>query len=146
MATYSFTDVTASLTGPTGDIDLGYGSTNADEGIDTSMVGDKNTMTTGASKEGMHSLHSSDAGTVSLRYLKTAPNNALLMAMYDAQKASAALWGQNVIIIRQTQSGDVTTALQCAFKKKPDIKYAKEGDILVWTFDSISIDTVLGQY
>jgi hypothetical protein len=33
MATYSFMDVTASLTGPTGVIDLGYGSANSEEGI-----------------------------------------------------------------------------------------------------------------
>ncbi len=32
MATYSFMDVSASMTGPTGVIDLGYGSANSDEG------------------------------------------------------------------------------------------------------------------
>ncbi len=30
MATYSFMDVSASMTGPTGVIDLGYGSANSD--------------------------------------------------------------------------------------------------------------------
>lgn len=32
MATYSFMDVTASLSGPTGEIDLGYGSASSEEG------------------------------------------------------------------------------------------------------------------
>ncbi|CAK8737989.1 hypothetical protein SODG_007528 [Sodalis praecaptivus] len=38
MATYSFMDVSASMTGPTGVIDLGYGSANAEEGIVVAMT------------------------------------------------------------------------------------------------------------
>lgn len=45
MATYSFMDVTASLSGPTGEIDLGYGSASSEEGITVAMGGPKNTMT-----------------------------------------------------------------------------------------------------
>ncbi len=55
MATYSFLDVTASLTGPTGVIDLGQGSANSEEGITQTMGGNKNTMTIGADGEVMHS-------------------------------------------------------------------------------------------
>ena len=33
MSTYSFLDVSASLAGPTGLVELGYGSANAEEGI-----------------------------------------------------------------------------------------------------------------
>ncbi|MDU7155592.1 MAG: phage protein, partial [Enterobacter sp.] len=51
MATYSFLDVTASLTGPTGVIDLGQGSANSEEGITQTMGGNKNTMTIGADGE-----------------------------------------------------------------------------------------------
>ncbi len=36
--TYSFIDVSASLTGPTGSIDLGYGSANSEEGITVAMT------------------------------------------------------------------------------------------------------------
>lgn len=146
MATYSFQDVTATLAGPTGVFDLGYGAAVADEGITTAMAGDKNTMMIGADGEGMHSLHADKSGTVTVRLLKTSPQNAKLMAMYDAQSLSASLWGMNVIIIRNPKSGDITTARECAFKKKPDLNYKKDGDIVEWTFDAIKIDSLLGTY
>lgn len=146
MSTYSFIDVTASIAGPGGAFNLGYGEAAAEEGIVTTMTGDKNTMTIGADGEGMHSLHADKSGTVTLRYLKTAPINAKLMALYDAQSLSSSLWGQNLITIRNTASGDTTTARSCAFKKKPDLRYAKDGDIVEWIFDTIKIDTILGVY
>lgn len=146
MATYSFQDVAASLAGPTGVVDLGYGSANAEEGISIEMAGDKNTMLIGADGEGMHSLHADKSGTVTVRLLKTSPQNAKLQAIYDAQSLSAALWGQNVILVRNSQSGDVTTARSCAFKRKPALNYKKDGDVVEWTFDSIKIDTILGVY
>lgn len=146
MATYSFQDVAASLAGPTGVVDLGYGSANAEEGISIEMAGDKNTMLIGADGEGMHSLHADKSGTVTVRLLKTSPQNAKLQAIYDAQSLSAALWGQNVILIRNSQSGDVTTARSCAFKRKPALNYRKDGDVVEWVFDSIKIDSVLGTY
>lgn len=144
--TYSFQDVAATLTGPTGIADLGYGAAIADEGISIDMAGDKNTMTIGADGEGMHSLAANKSGTVTVRALKTSPLNAVLQAMYDAQQLSATLWGQNVIVVRQTASGDITTARSCAFKKKPNLKYAKDGDLLEWVFDAIKIDSLLGTY
>jgi len=146
MSTYSFQDVTGNLAGPTGVLDLGYGAAVAEEGISIDMAGDKNTMMIGADGEGMHSMHADKSGTVTVRMLKTSPQNAKLMAMYDAQSLDASLWGQNVIVVRNVQSGDTTTARQCAFKKKPAMKYAKDGDILEWVFDAIKIDTILGQY
>lgn len=146
MTTYAFQDVTATLAGPTGVFDLGYGAAVSEEGISIDMAGDKNTMMIGADGEGMHSLHSDKSGTVTVRLLKTSPANAKLQACYDAQSLSAALWGQNVIVIRQTGSGDTTTARSCAFKKKPSLNYKKDGDIVEWVFDSIKIDTILGTY
>lgn len=146
MPAYSLLDVAASLTGPTGDADLGYGASIADEAIATAMAGDKSHMQIGGDGKGMQSLHADKSGTVTVRLLKTSPMNAILMAMYDAQSISSSLWGQNVIVIRQTASGDITTAVQCAFKKKPDINYAKDGDIIPWVFDAVEIDTVLGTY
>ncbi|MEM0404003.1 DUF3277 family protein [Escherichia coli] len=66
MATYSFLDVTASLIGPTGVIDLGQGSANSEEGITQTMGGNKNTMTIGADGEVMHSLHADKSGTITV--------------------------------------------------------------------------------
>ena len=146
MNTYSFKDVSASLAGPTGTVDLGYGSSVADEGISIDVAGDKNTMLIGADGKGMHSLHADKSGSVVVRLLKVSPVNAALMAMYDAQQTSASFWGQNTITVRQTQSGDITTAQQCAFKRKPNINYKKDGDILEWTLEAVQINTVLGFY
>ena len=146
MSTYSFQDIAATLAGPTGVLDLGYGAAVAEEGITIAMAGDKNTMMIGADGEGMHSLHADKSGTVTVRLLKTSPQNAKLQAMYDAQSLAPALWGNNVIVVRNPRTGEVTTARSCAFKKKPDLAYAKDGNILEWVFDSIKIDTVLGTY
>ncbi|WP_175785452.1 phage protein [Burkholderia ambifaria] len=146
MTTYSFQDVAASIVGPGGAFSLGYGQATAEEGIGIARTGDKNTMTVGSDGEGMHSLHADKSGQITLRYLKTAPINAKLMALYSAQSLDSRLWGKNLIEIRQTAAGDVTTARSCAFKKVPDLKYAKDGDILEWVFDSIKIDGMLGTY
>lgn len=146
MSTYAFQDVQATLVGPTGVINLGYGAAVAEEGISIEMAGDKNTMMIGADGEGMHSLHADKSGTVTVRLLKTSPQNAKLSAMYDAQTISSALHGKNVITITNPVSGDVTTAISCAFKKKPALNYKKDGDIIEWAFDAIKIDSVLGTY
>jgi len=146
MATYSFQDVVATLVGPTGFIDLGFGSGAAEEGITVDMAGDKNTMMIGADGEGMHSLHADKSGTITVRLLKTSPTNAKLMAMYDAQTLDSALHGQNVITIRNSKSGDITTARSCAFKRKPTLNYRKDGDSVEWVWDAIKIDSLLGTY
>jgi hypothetical protein len=144
--TYSFQNVTASLAGPTGTVDLGYGAGVAEEGISIDMAGDKNTMTIGADGNGMHSQHADKSGTVTVRLLKTSPNNSILQQFYDEQALNSAIWGLNVIVIQQTASGDITTCQPAAFKRKPTLNYRKDGDFLEWTFDAIAIDTVLGQY
>ncbi|KKL38618.1 hypothetical protein WR30_11200 [Burkholderia contaminans FFH2055] len=146
MATYSFQDVAATIVGPGGAFSLGYGEATAEEGITIARAGDKNTMTVGSDGEGMHSLHADKSGQVTLRYLKTAPINAKLMALYDAQSLDSRLWGKNLIEVRQTAAGDVMTARSCAFKKAPDLKYAKDGDTVEWVFDAIKIDNILGTY
>lgn len=146
MSTYSFTDVAATLVGPTGIVDLGYGAAVAEEGITIEPAGDKNTMLIGADGEGMHSLHADKSGTITVRLLKTSPTNLKLQAMFNAQTLNGALHGQNVITVRQKTAGDITVARSCAFKRKPNLAYAKDGDIVEWGFDCIKIDTQLGEY
>lgn len=146
MGTYSFLSVVATLAGPTGDIDLGYGASVAEEGIEIQAAGDKNTMTVGADGNVMHSLHADKSGQVTVRLLKTSPVNAKLQAAYDAQTLTPTLHGQNVIVVRNVGPGDVTTCRSCAFKKKPTIKYSKDGDVMEWTFDAAKIDSILGTY
>ena len=146
MSTYSFMDVSASMTGPTGVIDLGYGSANAEEGITVSMAEAKNTMTIGADGEGMHSLHAGKSGTVTVNLLKTSPVNKKLSIAYNAQSQSSATWGNNVFVIRNHASGDIVTARGGAFQKMPDWQNAKDGGTVPWVFDCIKIDSMLGEF
>lgn len=144
MATYSFMDVNASIVGPTGSFSLGYGSGNAEEGISVAMVENKNTMTIGADGSVMHSLHAGNGGTVTLRFLKTAPVNAQLAQMYDAQRVSSGLWGSNTIVISDPARGDTVTCTNCAFQRWPNVNYAKDGGVQEWAFDAGRIDGLLG--
>lgn len=146
MPSYSFQDVVAKITGPTGSADLATGAAPSDEGISFEMTGDKNTMTTGADGAVMHSLHAESSGRCIVRLLKTSPVNALLQAMYDAQTATASLHGQNIIVCQQKASGDVTTATQVAFKRKPPLAYAKEANVMEWEWDCGKINSALGTY
>ena len=100
MATYSFADVTATLAGPTGVIDLGFGSAVSKEGITVAMSNSRNTMTVGADGEVMHSLKADKSGTITVRLLNTSQANSLLQTAYDAQSLSSSAWGNNVIVIR----------------------------------------------
>lgn len=144
--TYSFIDVSASLTGPTGSIDLGYGSANSEEGITVAMTEAKNTMTVGADGEVMHSLHAGKSGIITVTLLKTSPVNKKLSLMYNAQSQSSATWGNNVIVIRNKSSGDITTARSCAFQKQPDHANAKVGNTVSWVFDAGKVDQLLGEF
>lgn len=144
--TYSFIDVSASLTGPTGSIDLGCGSANSEEGITVAMTEAKNTMTVGADGEVMHSLHAGKSGTITVTLLKTSPVNKKLSLMYNAQSQSSATWGNNVIVIRNRVSGDITTARSCAFQKQPDHANAKVGNTVSWVFDAGKVDQLLGEF
>ncbi|MGK3134876.1 phage protein [Pantoea trifolii] len=146
MATYSFMDVTASLTGPSGALDLGYGSAVAEEGIVVAMDEATNTKTIGADGEGMHSLHAGKGGIVTVNLLKTSPLNKKLSIMYTAQKLSSSLWGNNVIVVRNSVSGDLVTARGCAFQKLPDFSNPKVAGTVSWIFDCIKIDELLGEY
>lgn len=146
MSTYSFIDVSASLTGPTGVIDLGYGSANSEEGITVTMTEAKNTMTTGADGEVMHSLHAGKSGTITVNLLKTSPQNKKLSLMYNAQSLSSSLWGNNVIVMRNKASGDIVTARAVAFQRQPDWNNPKVAGTVAWVFDCGKIDEILGEF
>jgi hypothetical protein len=146
MATYSFQDVTATLAGTSGVIDLGAGSANAKEGITISLANPRNNMLIGADGEGMHSLRADKSGTVTVRLLATSSRNSLLQAMYSAQSLSSSAWGNNVITIRNAGNNETTVCRGCAFQKQPDRTYAEDGTTLEWVFDCLKIDTVTGDY
>lgn len=146
MGTYSFQDVTATLVGTSGTIDLGYGSSVAEEGITTTFSNPRNKKTVGADGEGMNSLKADKSGTVTIRLLKTSPVNAKLSQLYNEQSLSSLAWGQNLITIQQNVAGDKIMCRSCAFQKHPDLTYASDADIIPWVFDAIKIDPLLGTY
>lgn len=141
---YSFLNISATLAGPGGILNLAAGAAVAEEGISIEPVEDKNVMTIGADGKGQHSLVASDACTVTVRLLKTSPLNAALMLMYNLQSASSALWGANVFTVTDSARGDYNVVQGCAFKKKPTITYAKDGAMMEWTFDGIAANSILG--
>ncbi len=103
-------------------------------------------MTIAADGTGQHSLHAGKGATIEVEVLKTSPVNQLLRVMYDLQTSSSALHGKNTMTLVQTASGDISTARQVAFKKLPDLKYAKDAGMQTWPFDVIALDGVLGTY
>ncbi len=142
MATYSFINVAASIVGPGGAFNLGYGSGDSEEGLTVEMLDDKNKMDVGADGQIMHSLRASNAGRVTVRLLKTAPTNALLSALYNFQRFSSGNWGQNVIVVADTARGDLVNSSQMAFVKQSDLTYAQDGNYNTWAFIG-SIDNEL---
>lgn len=144
--TYSFQNVSCSLTGPGGQLSLGQGAAVAEEGISIEPVEDKNVMSIGADGQGQHSLIASDAVKLTIRLLKTSPQNQLLMAMYNLQSApgNSNLWGINVVTVIDTGRNDYIVIRGVAFKTRPVLNYAKEGGINEWTFDGIAANYVLG--
>ncbi|MCX2699256.1 phage protein [Ochrobactrum chromiisoli] len=144
MSTYSFIDVVASLSGPGGVVQLGYGAASAEEGISIDMVEDKNTMMIGAGGEGQHNLHAGRAGTITIACLKVSPTNQQMMALYNYQQQSSARWGQNVLTLRNTATGDSITAVQGAFKKLPKNTFSKDGPMMEWALDFVKVDQMLG--
>ena len=146
MATYSFLDVSCSIVGAGLYAVLGNEGGAAEEGVTVEMAADKNTLTTGADGGYMHSLHAANAGTVTVRLLKTSPQNALLMAAYNAQRLTSSLWGKNVINIIQNNSDDAIVCIGCAFQRQPNLAYATDGGTNTWTFQAGKITGFLGQY
>lgn len=144
MSTYSFQDVTATIVGVGGAINLASGAAVSEEGITIESVQDKNVMTIGADGSGMHSLVADESSTVTIRLLKTSPVNAQLQLMYNLQTQSSLTHGKNVITVRDVSRGDAIVLTGVAFKKRPTVTYAKEGGMNEWTFDAAKTTQILG--
>lgn len=144
--TYSFLDLHASIQGPGvgGNIPIGNGAGVSEEGITIEATEETNTMHVGADGGVAHSLHASRAGRVIIRLLKTSPTNQQLMQMYNSQRVSSLLHGQNVISIDNLVTGDKYVCRQAAFGRNPTNTYAKEAGMIEWEFQCGRIDTILG--
>lgn len=144
MNTYSFLDVSASLVGPGLIASLGNGSASAEEGITITPAGDKSGMQIGADGSGIHSLYADKSGQITVRLLKNSPMNQVLSTAMAFQTSSGAAHGNNTLIVNDKSRGDVITCTQVAFKKAPDLTFAKEADVIEWLFDAVKIERILG--
>lgn len=142
--TYSFLNISCKMAGPGVVANLAAGAAAAEEGITLEPSTEKNVMTIGADGQGQHSLVADDSCKLTIRLLKTSPLNSVLMAAYDLQSTSSALWGVNTFTLSDSARGDFSVIQQAAFKKKPTITYAKEGGMMEWEFDGIQANSVLG--
>ena len=141
--TYSFLDTQVSFVSPSGSFIIG-GNGVAEEGVRITMLGEKDTMTIGADGVGMHSLAAGNAGRVEISLLKESPVNALLNATYRYQKTSAANWGNITLTVTNPATGDTTSCSGGAFAKQADLSYTPVGQNLVWGFNFVEIDEILG--
>jgi hypothetical protein len=146
MSSYSFLDTVVTLTasGGSASINLGAGAGVAEEGITFEYDEDKDGLTIGADGSPMHSLHASQAGTATVRLLKTSPTNQALQALFNAQRNSSTSWGQNSIAANHTVQGDKVNCQSVAFKKGTGLTYAKDAGMNEWVFNCGRMNTVLG--
>lgn len=93
---YSFADVTGTLVGPGGVVDLGHGSAVGEEGIKISMAAEGGSMTIGVDGCGMHNLNADKSGTVTIEHFETSPVNAKLQAMMNMQSQNAPCGGKTL--------------------------------------------------
>lgn len=142
--TYSFIDCFAAITGPGLSINLGMGAGVAEEGITIEYLEDKSAVVIGADGTPMQTLHAGTPGTILCRLLKTSPTNSLLSLAYNFQKLTSGNWGQNTIVLRLANFGDIITASACAFKRGPTMVYAKAAGMNEWAFSAGQIESMLG--
>ncbi|WCS27234.1 DUF3277 family protein [Methylobacterium sp. NMS14P] len=141
---YSFADVNLILSGPgTADLILSESGV-ADEGITVVRTGDQNTMTGGATRGVIHSLHMTRSGRITLRLRKDSPYNRILNTLANYQFSSGAYHGQNILTVSNRVWGDEVDATQCAFVRYPDGTWAKAAALTEWMFDCGDIAQQLG--
>jgi len=143
MAAYSFADVGASISGPSGNINLGMGAGIGEEGITFERTEDRNTMVAGADGTIMHSLHVANSGSIRIRVLKTSPTNGMLLNMFKSQRGSGATWGRNTVSLRDFVRGDKVVATEVAFTGEPTLAFGKQGAIHEWLLHAGHLDPTL---
>ncbi len=134
MTAYSFLDVSASISGPGGNFSLGSGAGAAEEGITIAMVEEKGDTKVGADGQIMQTLRASNLARITVRLLKTSPVNSLLSNMYNLQRSSSSLWGNNTLVVSDVARGDVVSGDTISFTKQPDLSYAKDANTNEWVF------------
>lgn len=98
---YSFSQVTAGLTAPGFQIDMGYGAAPDDAGITVQFDGDRSSVMTGADGKAITSVSMKKNGTIKVSLLKNSPANALLTALHAITISSPeTVAAQGTIVVR----------------------------------------------
>lgn len=143
MATYSFLDVTVSISGPGGSFSIRGGA--ASEGVTISADNSMTETMTGADGSIMHSLvEAGKTATVTVNLLKTSSVNAQLAELMASQDESSATWGQNVISIVDKARGDDITIAEAAFVNIPANGWAATAGTIPWSFRGKITNNKLG--
>ena len=153
MASYSFADVNASITGPgpagISNVSLSSESGSAgiaDEGIVVEPVYDDNTQEFGADGFVQNNKAAGSPATVTVNLLKTSPVNKMLNKMYLTQRASGVKNDLNLITITYIDTGETHTLEGVAFKRRSSAKFSKDGGMNAWTFDASRYAQIFGDY
>jgi Protein of unknown function (DUF3277) len=144
MGTYSFKDVTATLSGPGGSINVGTDSGAAEEGITIEPVSDTNVMAIGADGSSSHSLSADTSRSIAIRLQKVSPVNAQLQEMMNFQSTSSAYHGKNTLTVRDVARGDLLVYEDVAFKRGPAKVFGKEAGNNEWQLDAGRSQEILG--
>lgn len=134
MASYSFLDVTATITGPGGAFSIKIGA--APEGITWAPSDDMNEMVVGSDGTIQHSLkESGNTGQLTLTLLKVSHVNQQLRALFESQRSTASTWGMNTITWHDRASNEDLEVTEAAFTNVPNFAVAQTGGTVTWTFD-----------
>lgn len=141
---YAFQNITCSIKGPGGFIDLAYGSGAAEEGLTFEPLMDKTVVEPGA--DGLISFSASavTAHTITARFLKVGPASKTLQLMATLQQATPALNGTNILTLRDIARGDTILCEAVAFTKWTTLNYAKDAGTNEWTFVAARVQRFLG--
>lgn len=93
------------------------------------------------------SLDPDFSGEISIKLQWSSPSNAILMAMYKAQRLAAR--GAGVLVahtvrVMDAQRRDLDTLSPCVIKKAPDRTRGGKAAPLVWTFVGAQLDSEQG--
>lgn len=125
-------------------VELGYGSGVDKGGVKfTLREEDQGIIETGSDGFILNSLTSSRLGSFKVQLQKNSRQNSVLMNMFNLQKGSPSLWGQNTIQGADSLRGDVITGDTISFTRPPEPVYAEKAEMMEWTFKG-NLEAVLG--
>ena len=135
---YSFQDVSATLnfSGVIPMTVTGQGTGS----IDISMTGEKTVHDIAADGVPMVTKVLGNNGLIAISIQQTSPMHKLLMMWYNyLLAASASVWADNSITIRDTNNNTTIIATGVSPQKKPDKPYKAQGQQVVWNFMAAEI-------